>query len=59
MTHSVNLLTSAECRKKAAFYREHAEKADLPIEREYWMRISNHWLEIEESLDFDCDDQIN
>ena len=51
--------TLVECRERAVFYREHAQKAGTPMEREYWMRISNHWLEIAGGADGDCEDQIN
>jgi hypothetical protein len=51
--------TLAEYHRKAVFYRAHAQKAGTPMEREYWMRISNHWLEIANGAESDCDDQIN
>jgi hypothetical protein len=38
--------TVGQLRSKAAFYRPHAEQAQNEVEKEYWARIAEHWLEL-------------
>jgi hypothetical protein len=49
----------AEFRRKAEFYRQHAERAGTLMEREYWMKIANHWRELADRSTDGADDQIN
>jgi len=59
MSDRAESVMPAECRRKAAFYRDHAEKARTTIEREYWMRIAEHWREMADGSVGESDDQIN
>jgi hypothetical protein len=53
---SVNV---SELRIKLVHARQQVEVAEDQVEREYWRRIADHWLELLRASAGDNDDQIN
>jgi len=53
---SVNV---SELKIKLVHARQQIEGAEDHVEREYWRRIADHWLELLRASAGDNDDQIN
>ena len=51
--------TFDQLRKRAAECQQHVDQARSPREREQWMRVTNHWLQLMQTGIDITDDQIN
>jgi len=49
----------SELKIKLVHARQQIEGAEDQVEREYWRRIADHWLELLRASAGDNDDQIN
>jgi len=49
----------SELKIKLVHARQQIEGAEGQVEREYWRRIADHWLELLRASAGDNDDQIN
>ena len=46
---------AAECRRRAAEFKEKADKASLPSDRELFLTLEQHWLVLAQGYEVEID----